>query len=80
MTIYQNAGDEQHIALQWKKRLHRLTRVDTTTGANRFENRKFGLLWIGIPAKGILLDSKKGQQLANECKNPEQFAANTPNN
>lgn len=80
LTIYQNAGDEQHIALHWKKRLHRLTRVDTTTGANRFENRKFGLLWIGIPAKGILLDSKKGQQLANECKNSEQFAANTPNN
>lgn len=80
LTIYQNAGDAQHIALNWKKRLHRLTRVDTTTGANRFENRKFGLLWIGIPAKGILLDSKKGQQLANECKNSEQFAANTQNN
>lgn len=80
LTIYQNAGDDQHIALQWKKRLHRLTRVDTTTGANRFENRKFGLLWISIPAKGILLDSKKGQQLANECKNSEQLVANTPNN
>lgn len=80
LTIYQNAGDEQHIALHWKKRIHRLTRADTTTGANRFENRKFGLLWIGIPAKGILLDSKKGQQLANECKNPEQFAANTQKN
>jgi hypothetical protein len=79
LTIFQNAGDEQHIALHWKKRLHRLTRVDTTTGANRFENRKFGLLWIGIPAKGMLLDSKKGQQLANECKNPEQLAADTAN-
>ncbi|WP_395824694.1 hypothetical protein [Collimonas sp.] len=72
LTIYTNTEDDKHIALRWGKSLHRLTRVPTTTGANRFENRKYGLLWIGIPAKGILLDSKKGQQLANECKSPEQ--------
>lgn len=80
LAIYQNTGDGQHIALHWKKRLYRLTRADTSTGANRFENRKFGLLWIGIPAKGILLDSQKGQQLANECRNSEQLLANTQSN
>lgn len=73
LTIYDNASDDKHIALRWNKRVHRLTRVSTTTGANRFENRKNGLVWIGIPAKGMLLDSKKGQQLANECKNAEQM-------
>lgn len=72
ITIYSNEGDEAHIALRWKKRLHRLTRVGTTTGAQRFENRLFGLIWIGIPAKGMLLDSKQNRQLANECKNAEQ--------
>lgn len=75
LTIWKNAADDKHIAIRWNKRIHRLTRVDTTTGANRFENRKVGLVWIGIPAKGLLLDSKKGQQLANECKNPEQEQA-----
>jgi hypothetical protein len=73
VTIFENAADDKHVALRWGKRLVRLTRVDTTTGANRFENRRQGLVWIGIPAKGILLDSKKGQQLANECKNAEQM-------
>jgi hypothetical protein len=72
ITIYSNADDDRHIALRWKKRLHRLTRVGTSTGANRFENRLFGLIWIGIPAKGMLLDSKQNRQLANECKNSEQ--------
>jgi hypothetical protein len=72
ITIYSNADDDRHIALRWKKRLHRLTRVGTSTGANRFENRLFGLIWIGIPAKGMLLDSKQNRQLANECKNAEQ--------
>jgi hypothetical protein len=73
ITIYTNAGDEAHIALRWKKRLHRLTRVGTTTGANRFENKLYGLIWIGIPAKGMLLDSKQNRQLANECRNAEQL-------
>lgn len=73
VTIYKVENDDTHIALRWKKRLMRLTRVETTTGAHRFENRKVGLVWLGIPAKGILLDSKKGQQLANECKSTEQM-------
>ena len=72
ITIYSNADDDRHIALRWKKRLHRLTRVGTSTGANRFENPLVGLIWIGIPAKGMLLDSKQNRQLANECKNAEQ--------
>ena len=71
VTIYTNEKDDGHIALRWKNRLHRLTRVGTTTGALRFENTKFGLIWIGIPSKGILLDSKLNRQLANECKNAE---------
>ena len=74
ITIYTNANDSEHIALRWKKRLHRLSRVGTTTGAQRFENPHWGLIWIGIPAKGLLLDSKLNRQLANECKNAEQAA------
>ena len=72
ITIYHNDNDDTHIALRWKKRIHRLERVGTTTGARRFENQKFGLIWIGIPSKGMLLDSKLNRQLANECKNAEQ--------
>lgn len=78
ITIYENASDEAHIALRWKKRLHRLTRVGTTTGAHRFENRLYGLIWIGIPAKGMLLDSKQNRQLANECRNAEQLKPVAP--
>ena len=80
VTIYTNEGDPAHIALRWKKRVHRLERVGTTTGAQRFENANFRLIWIGIPSKGMLLDSRLNRQLANECKNPEQdmLAETTP--
>jgi hypothetical protein len=78
ITTYTNPDDNKHLAIRWKNKLHRLHRVATTTGANRFENTKYGLVWIDIPAKAMLLDSNKGQQLANECRDPEQaklFAA-----
>jgi hypothetical protein len=78
VSIYQNRTDDKHIALRWEKTLYRLRRVETTTGADRFESRRYGLVWIGIPAKGILLDAKKGQQLANECKSPQQLAGKPP--
>lgn len=77
VTIFSNATDDKHIALRWNKRLMRLSRVETTTGAHRYENRRQGMVWIGIPAKGILLDSKKGQQLANECKSADQLKPST---
>lgn len=72
VTIYTNEKDTDHIALRWKNRVHRMSRVSTTTGAQRFENPVFGIVWIGIPAKGILLDSRHNHQLANECKDAEQ--------
>lgn len=73
VTIYRNADDAKHIALRWHKHLYPMSRVDTSSGADRFENHKLGLVWIGIPAKGMLLDSKKGHQLANECRNAQQM-------
>lgn len=72
VTVYSNDADPSSIALRWKKRLHRLNVVGTTTGAKRYENTNFGLIWIGIPSKGMLLDSKLNRQLANECKNAAQ--------
>jgi hypothetical protein len=72
ITIYHSADDGNSIIMRWKNRLHRLTREATTTGAQRFENKIAGLIWIGIPAKGMLLDSKVNRQLANECKTSDQ--------
>lgn len=68
LTMYTNAEDAQHVAMRWKNHNYRMTRIGTSTGANRFENPKAGFVFIGIPAKGMLLDSHKGKQLANECK------------
>ena len=73
ITFYQNPGDNKFVALRWGKQISRMRRVETSTGADRFENRRHGLIWIGIPAKSMLLDSRKGLQLANECRNEAQL-------
>ena len=75
VTLYREPDSNKNIAMRWKKRLVKLDPVETTTGAQRYESKKHGLVWIGIPAKGLLLDSRKGQQLANDCRTHEQIAA-----
>jgi membrane-bound inhibitor of C-type lysozyme len=68
LTLYTQNNNDQIVDMKWKNHLYRLNRVSTSTGAHRYENEKAGLVWINIPAKGLLLDSIKGRQLANECK------------
>jgi hypothetical protein len=72
VAVYRNLMDDSYIILRWQNHLRRMEKVGTTTGARRYESAKSGLVWIGIPSKGILLDSKQNRQLANECKDAEQ--------
>ncbi|MEO6920873.1 MAG: hypothetical protein ABI171_17970 [Collimonas sp.] len=62
------SGTDGAVKLNWKGRSYPMTTVSTTTGAVRLEDKASGLVWIQIPAKSMLLNSKLGQQLANECK------------
>lgn len=56
------------VTLVWKGDSYMMNPVSTTTGAVRLENKGEGLVWIQIPSKSMLLNSKIGQQLANDCK------------
>jgi len=59
------SDDAVHVI--WKGKTYAMNRVNTSSGAVRMEDKVSGLVWIQIPAKSFLLDSRKGQQLANEC-------------
>lgn len=65
------AGDVQldnAIDLDWQGRQYRLQRVNTSTGAQRFEDQRSGLVWISIPSKAMLLDTVRGEPVAKECR------------
>jgi hypothetical protein len=60
--------DRRSAVLTWNKRDYRLEAVSTQSGAMRFEDRVSGLAWISIVDKSLLLDTRTGQQLANDCR------------
>ena len=55
------------ILLSWQGSQHRLQRVHSHSGAERFEALATGLVWIVIPGKAMLLSTNQGRPLANEC-------------
>ena len=59
--------DGQSMVINWQGKDHTLNAVAARTGALRFENAQEGLMWLVIVGKSMLLDMRRGQQLANEC-------------
>ena len=68
VELRQVAEDKKSAILYWEKRNYTLHLVSTQTGALRLEDRTSGLTWITIPGKSMLLDTKQGRQLANDCR------------
>jgi hypothetical protein len=67
VEIRQISADGQTMEISWAGKTHSLQAVNARSGALRFENAADGLTWLVIVGKSMLLDSRKGQQLANEC-------------
>ncbi|MFM2344661.1 MAG: hypothetical protein RLZZ210_1272 [Pseudomonadota bacterium] len=51
-----------------------LTRVDTDTGANRFTNQDKGFDLVTMPSKSMLMNTKSGRRLADNCHAPADNA------
>lgn len=68
VIVRQVSAAQDSAELQWGKRSYQMKAVQTRTGALRLENKASGLTWITIVGKSMLLDTKRGKQLANECK------------
>ena len=68
ISVQGNQQTDSTISLRWQGQMYHLLRVGTSTGAHRFEDVISGLVWISIPSKAMLLNSKLGEPVANECK------------
>jgi membrane-bound inhibitor of C-type lysozyme len=60
--------DQSLAVLRWGKRNYTMRVVNARSGALRYEHKKSGLTWITVVGKSMLLDTKRGKQLANECR------------
>ncbi len=52
-----------------------MTPEETTTGAVRLEDKRAGVMWLQIPSKSMLMNSKIGQRMVDACMHSEQRAA-----
>ena len=67
--------DPQHPArfiVQLKRNTYLMTPVQTTTGAVRLEDASAGAMWLQLPHKSMLMNSKLGQRMADECQSEHQ--------
>lgn len=75
VQVRQVAQDYRSAVLHWGKRDYAMQAVPARTGALRYEDAASGLVWIVIASKSMLLDTKQGLQLANDCKSPDMVSA-----
>ena len=68
VDVRQVAADMQSAVVRWNKKDYTLRAVSARSGALRYEDAASGLVWIMIVGKSMLLDTRHGKQLANECK------------
>ena len=68
VEIQRDARNPDSIKVSWQGNRHTLQRYDSTSGLPRYEDRQNGLVWIDLPWKSVLMDSKTGSPIANECK------------
>jgi hypothetical protein len=62
------SGDQRTAVLNWNQRDYTLKAVGARSGAVRYEDPSSGLVWLLISSKSMLLDSRQGQRLADECR------------
>jgi hypothetical protein len=68
LTITANAEHPGYLTLKHKKIVANMLPVPTSTGALRLESKAGGLVWLQLPSKSMLMNSKIGQRLADDCQ------------
>ncbi|MBT9458191.1 MAG: hypothetical protein IV097_16350 [Burkholderiaceae bacterium] len=66
----------------FKNQIFTMAPEPTTTGAVRLEDKRNGMMWLQIPTKSMLMNSRIGQRMVDSCTHSEQratIAANAAN-
>jgi len=63
-----------HFHVQLNKFNYHMSPVVSATGAIRLEDSHAGAMWLQLSNKSMLMNSKLGQRMADECQSPDQMA------
>lgn len=75
VTVTPDPNQSARFIVQMKKNIYHMTPVQTTTGAVRLEDAQAGAMWLQLPHKSMLMNSKLGQRMADDCQNEQQASA-----
>lgn len=75
VTVTPDPHQPSRFIVQLKRNTYLMTPVETTTGAVRLEDPQAGAMWLQLPHKSMLMNSKLGQRMADECQSEHQTAA-----
>ena len=75
VTVTPDPQEPTRFVVQMKKNTYLMTPVETTTGAVRLEDAQAGAMWLQLPNKSMLMNSKLGQRMADECQSEHQTVA-----
>jgi hypothetical protein len=65
-------GKAGHFNVGFKGKTYTMVPEATTTGAIRLEDKKNGMMWLQIANKSMLMNTKAGQRMVDNCKHPAQ--------
>ena len=74
VTVTPDPQQPARFIVQMKTNMYHMTPVQTTTGAVRLEDAQAGAMWLQLPHKSMLMNSKLGQRMADECQSDHQIA------
>lgn len=74
VTVTPDPQQPARFIVQMKKYTFHMAPVETSTGAVRLEDTQAGAVWLQLPNKSMLMNSKLGQRMADECQSEHQTA------
>ena len=74
VTVTHDAQNAGAFVVQLKQHKFHMVPVVSSTGAIRLEDAQAGAMWLQLASKSMLMNSKIGQRMADECQSPGQAA------
>ena len=74
VTVTPDPQSSTRFIVRIQKHTFHMTPVVSSTGAIRLEDAQAGAMWLQLSNKSMLMNSKLGQRMADECQSPAQMA------
>ena len=75
VMVEPHAIHEGHFRVKYNSTTYNMVPEETSTGAVRLVDNKAGVVWLQIPVKSMMMNSKAGRRMVDACSHPTQRLA-----